>query len=209
MFLGNFTLAIIPVLNVDGYMYTFSGDRMWRKNRQPNDGSDCMGTDLNRNWGYQWNGAGDPCDDAYPGTAPWTGPEVIAVKKFLENTRQLVSFWDLHSYGGLWMSPWAYTCDSKPKDYSTMEAEMANAAKAIQAVNGNQYSYGDVCDTIYQAYGSTVDYAYGTLNVVHSYASETVGSDFVVPSSDIVPLCSEIWAGMRATLTMIAQGQKR
>jgi len=191
--LGNFTIAIIPVLNVDGYMWTFdsNGDRLWRKNRQPNDGSDCVGTDLNRNWGFQWAPGDDPCDEAYPGTSPWTGPEVVNARNFLTNSSngKIVSFWDFHSYGGLWMSPWGYTCDSKPNDYSLMMTEMTASAQAIQAVNGNQYSYGDICDTIYQAYGSTVDYAYGTGNVIHSYASETYGDSFVLPSTDIVPLC--------------------
>ena len=27
---------------------------MWRKNRAPNQGSSCVGTDLNRNFGYYW-----------------------------------------------------------------------------------------------------------------------------------------------------------
>jgi hypothetical protein len=44
---------IIPVLNPDGYEWTWheEGDRLWRKNRTPNEGSPaCPGTDLNRNW---------------------------------------------------------------------------------------------------------------------------------------------------------------
>ena len=31
-------------------------DRLWRKNRRPNKGSECIGTDLNRNWQFQWGG---------------------------------------------------------------------------------------------------------------------------------------------------------
>jgi hypothetical protein len=27
---------------------------MWRKNRSPSPGSSCLGTDLNRNFGYKW-----------------------------------------------------------------------------------------------------------------------------------------------------------
>lgn len=29
---------------------------MWRKNRSPNAGSECVGTDLNRNYDWMWNG---------------------------------------------------------------------------------------------------------------------------------------------------------
>ena len=31
-------------------------DRLWRKNLQPNNGTICIGTDPNRNFGYLWNG---------------------------------------------------------------------------------------------------------------------------------------------------------
>ena len=39
---------IQPVLNPDGYAYTWSGSRMWRKNRHINQNSNCVGVDLNR-----------------------------------------------------------------------------------------------------------------------------------------------------------------
>ena len=29
---------------------------MWRQNREPNRGSECVGTDLNRNYQYMWGG---------------------------------------------------------------------------------------------------------------------------------------------------------
>lgn len=34
---------IIPVVNPDGYSYTWETDRMWRKNRSPTPGSSCFG----------------------------------------------------------------------------------------------------------------------------------------------------------------------
>src|SRR5437867_5784979 len=43
----------VPVVNPDGYAYTESSDRYWRKNRRDN-GDGTFGVDLNRNWGYQW-----------------------------------------------------------------------------------------------------------------------------------------------------------
>lgn len=39
---------IQPLLNPDGYAYTWTGSRMWRKNRVNNQGSNCIGVDLNR-----------------------------------------------------------------------------------------------------------------------------------------------------------------
>ena len=47
---------IIPSLNPDGAEFDVAGGSyaLWRKNRQPNAGSSAVGTDLNRNWSWQW-----------------------------------------------------------------------------------------------------------------------------------------------------------
>jgi carboxypeptidase A len=45
--LDTFEFSIIPVLNLDGFVYTHEKNRMWRKNRQPNRYF-CVGTDPNR-----------------------------------------------------------------------------------------------------------------------------------------------------------------
>ena len=39
---------MFPVLNVDGFVYTHTNSRMWRKTRRPNANSNCIGTDPNR-----------------------------------------------------------------------------------------------------------------------------------------------------------------
>ena len=38
-----FEWTIIPIVNADGYVYTWTDDRMWRKNRRQNEGSPCYG----------------------------------------------------------------------------------------------------------------------------------------------------------------------
>ena len=73
---------IVPMVNVDGYAFTFTGgvvskkvwnaciqylvlltiqeERLWRKTRSPGcnleAGDLCHGVDANRNWGYKWGG---------------------------------------------------------------------------------------------------------------------------------------------------------
>ena len=46
---------IVFAVNPDGAEYDLTGTpyRAWRKNRQPNAGTTAIGTDLNRNYGYQ------------------------------------------------------------------------------------------------------------------------------------------------------------
>ena len=57
-YLENFNWYFIPSANPDGYAYTFSHDRLWRKTRSPQGvkGHNCTGVDLNRNWGFHWGG---------------------------------------------------------------------------------------------------------------------------------------------------------
>src|SRR5687768_12102164 len=45
-FVESTELWVVPVVNPDGYQYTWAGDRYWRKNRRSK-----HGVDLNRNWG--------------------------------------------------------------------------------------------------------------------------------------------------------------
>lgn len=45
---------IFPVVNPDGLAYTQNYNRVWRANRKPIENSTCVGTDLNRNFGFRW-----------------------------------------------------------------------------------------------------------------------------------------------------------
>jgi carboxypeptidase A4 len=84
----NLDFYIVPVVNPDGYEYTHSGMRLWRKNRKDPQLGRCAGTDLNRNFGYKWGGAGsskDRCQEIYAGSAPFSEPETQAIRDFVTN----------------------------------------------------------------------------------------------------------------------------
>ncbi|KAJ3321724.1 hypothetical protein HDV06_003873, partial [Boothiomyces sp. JEL0866] len=103
---NTFTFHFIPVLNVDGYKYTRdpNGDRMNRKNREPNSGSDCVGTDPNRNFDYAWSQPGasnDPCADDFYGPSAASSKEVQAITAYLKSLNNVVSYIDFHSYSQL------------------------------------------------------------------------------------------------------------
>ncbi|GAB3987341.1 hypothetical protein GCM10029978_105750 [Actinoallomurus acanthiterrae] len=81
-------LWFIPVVNVDGYDYTFTpGNRFWRKNLRDNDGDGKItsndGVDPNRNFPYKWGydnegSSAAPADETYRGGGPASEPETKA-----------------------------------------------------------------------------------------------------------------------------------
>nr|USU81839.1 M14 metal carboxypeptidase 8 [Antheraea pernyi] len=79
----NIDWYFLPVVNPDGYEYTHTVDRLWRKNRKPGySNKSCTGTDLNRNFGYRWGGKGasnSPCSEIYRGSKAFSEPETEAL----------------------------------------------------------------------------------------------------------------------------------
>jgi murein tripeptide amidase MpaA len=187
---------IVPVANPDGYAYTWSVDRLWRKNRRDLEGSSCFGVDLNRNWGHGWGldsgSSGQPCIDTYRGPAPFSEPETAALRDFIRARPQVRYQHDMHSYGQLLLAPWGYT-NALPPGHSTFQALGAALAQAIQAVHGKVYAHGPAYTTIYPASGVSSDWAWGAANA-YSFGFELRGQPggFILPPDQIVPNAEEI-----------------
>ena len=105
--LENVILYIAPTVNIDGYQYAWSTDRMWRKNRRPNAGGS-FGVDLNRNYpNPDFCGVGassNPTSNTYCGTGALSEPETAASAAFiqyLQANENLVAFFDQHTSGPL------------------------------------------------------------------------------------------------------------
>jgi extracellular matrix protein 14 len=65
---NNIDWIFIPTLNVDGYVYTWEKDRLWRKNRQPTNLAFCQGIDLDRAYDFHFDNspqsAANPCSES-------------------------------------------------------------------------------------------------------------------------------------------------
>ena len=99
---NEFTFLVQPMINPDGYVYTWTNDRMWRKTRKPNEDSPCVGTDLNRNYDSNWGGQGAsplPCSETYRGPTVFSGEESAAQRDYLKDYASgLELFLTFHSY---------------------------------------------------------------------------------------------------------------
>ena len=118
---------VLPVANPDGYEYSHTNDRMWRKNRGTsktllNIISNCKGVDLNRNFAYNWGedlhvldahvGTPLPCLETYIGDKAFSEAESQAIKNFvLLNRRKIVAYLSYHSFGQKMLYPWSHTKD--------------------------------------------------------------------------------------------------
>ncbi|KZS03319.1 carboxypeptidase B [Daphnia magna] len=200
---------ITPVSNPDGYDYTWTTDRLWRKNRVPNGGI-CYGTDPNRNFdaGFAGPGASDNgCSDTYHGPFAFSTEEASAMRDaILANSGRVVAAISIHSYSQLWMSPYGYQ-SVLPADYAEMYRVMTISVNALTATYGTQFQYGNIADTIYPASGGSVDWTYDAENVVYSYALELRDTGlygFELPPRLILPTATETFNGLKAMAQEIA-----
>ncbi len=116
---------VMPVENPDGYQYSFTTDRYWRKNRRPNDNGS-YGVDPNRNypafWGVDDVGSSNyEYAETYRGTSPGSEPETQAVMAFHAAHPPVVSL-SYHSYTGLVLYPWGFRAGELAPDLPRFQA---------------------------------------------------------------------------------------
>lgn len=131
----NLDWYIAPLVNPDGYEYSHTTDRLWRKNRSKQ--GQCIGTDLNRNFGYRWGGKGsskNPCTETYGGSSAFSEPESQAIRNFIlssgANFKAYISF---HSYGQYILYPWGYD-RVVPPDYKDLQSVGQKAAQVNDTI---------------------------------------------------------------------------
>jgi carboxypeptidase T len=184
--------------NPDGGEYDHSGTAYysWRKNRQPNQGTEFIGTDLNRNWEYQWNTTGassDPSDIFYQGPAPFSAPETDAIRTFVESrvisdVQQIKLHIDFHTYGELVMWPYGYTFDPLPADMTADDhATFVTMGNKMAALNGYTPQQSSA---LYEHGGIIIDWMYAVHNIFaftfELYPVDASGGGFY-PGDEIIP----------------------
>ncbi|CAG7719516.1 unnamed protein product [Allacma fusca] len=208
--LDNLDIYILPIVNPDGYEYSRTTDRLWRKTRSILANTTCRGVDANRNFGYKWSGEGNTinkCSLTHQGAAPFTEPEAQAVRDFILGSNvNWQGFITLHSYSQLWMTPWGYTKDL-PSNYQEMMRVANKSVAALKAVHGTTYEAGSAANILYESEGTSRDWAKGVPNITYVYTIElrdTGRYGFVLPPAQILPTGQETWAGIRVLAAEIA-----
>lgn len=192
------------VTNPDGYQYTHTSNRMWRKTRKPNPGSSCVGVDPNRNWDAGFGGpgaSGDPCSETYYGPSAHSESEVKSIVDFVQSHGNLKAFVSIHSYSQMLLYPYGYT-NTPVKDQAELDNLAKKAITDLASLYRTRYKYGSIIDTIYQASGGTIDWTYNQ-GIKYSYTFELRDTGlygFLLPAKQIIPTAQETWLALMAIM---------
>jgi hypothetical protein len=174
--LGQNEIWFIPIMNPDGYDYTFTSSddtvqtvRLWRKNLRDVNGDGVIdpqhdGVDTNRNWPEKWNwdlegASNNPASETYHGTGPASEPEVQASRKLHQRLRPRFLI-DYHSFAKLILYPEGWQVETEATDAPLMKALAGDDDKpAVPGfdpdVSAELYTTnGDVTGDAYNSWGT-------------------------------------------------------
>ncbi len=190
--LNNTELYFVPCINPDGYLYNEqtnpSGGGLWRKNRRDN-GDGTFGVDLNRNYSYQWGGAGtstNTSSDVYLGTTPFSEVETQAMKWFCEQHDFKMAL-NSHTHGNLLLYPFGYATGQISPDDATF------VAMSEVMVEQNGYT-NQISAALYAASGDSDDWMYAETSTHNEILAMTpeVGNGFWPSANTITSMCQNM-----------------
>ncbi|XP_012527601.1 zinc carboxypeptidase [Monomorium pharaonis] len=200
---------IFPSFNPDGYVYTHTTNRLWRKTRKPY-GFGCYGSDPNRNWGYKWNTGGSsnfPCSDTFAGTGPFSDIETKSMSEYISSiSDKFYAYLTFHSYSQLLLIPYGHT-RARLDNYNELYDIGLKSITALQKRYGTKYTVGNIAETIYVASGGSMDWVKGTYGTPITYTYElrdTGRYGFLLPPNQIIPTGEET---MDSLITMFKQAK--
>lgn len=195
--LDHAVIRIVPIVNPDGYVYSWDVNRLWRKNRRDN-GDGTMGVDLNRNWGFQWGldgSSGRGQDETYRGTAPFSEPETQVLRDYILNEPRGVAHVDVHSFSQLILYPWGYTADPAPEPDFSFFVEMSDEmSEVIESAHGQFYTPQAGID-LYITSGTIKDWSYSAGLFAWTFELRPINGGaggFILPPEQILPTVREV-----------------
>ncbi|KAI1098541.1 hypothetical protein F4804DRAFT_121131 [Jackrogersella minutella] len=223
--LENVDIVFVPVLNPDGYEYTWEVDRLWRKSRQRTKMQYCPGFDLDHAFGYRWDTTqhqSEPCSESYGGDKPFQAVEAAQLADWARNETDqgvnFVAYLDLHSYSQQVLYPYTYSCVARPPNIENLQEVAMNLAKHMRLSNGEVYTTTSACEgavaskdsadlapnseriRVEAGGGSAIDYIFHEIGARYSYQiklRDTGSYGFLLPSEYIIPTGEELFQAMK------------
>lgn len=195
---GGYDWYIVPHANPDGYVYSYTTNRMWRKTRRPY--GICFGADPNRNWGFDWNSVGsssNPCTDTFAGASAFSEIETRSLSDYIKSLKgKLGLYISFHAYSQLLLYPYGST-SNLPENNADYKRVFDATVTALKKRHGTHYTGGNIYDAIYPASGSSIDWAFAKDIAPMSFcyelrpSSDSHSIGFALPASQIIPTGEE------------------
>ncbi|CAH1634681.1 unnamed protein product [Spodoptera littoralis] len=213
--LDDFDWILMPIVNPDGYEFSFSKKRLWRKTRSTDTNPKsyrCPGVDGNRNFDFAWGATGtssNPCSEIYRGNKAFSEVEIRAVRDIFQTYFNRMSMYiSMHSFGSMILYPWGHNSSVSKYSFNLHLASsaMIKAIKNASLPNFPAYVNGNSVQTIfYTAGGAADDYAHN-LGIPYSYTFELPGLSGGMEGFELDPMyieqvCTETWLGIVAGIT--------
>ncbi|XP_063585937.1 carboxypeptidase A2-like [Penaeus indicus] len=206
-FLRRVTVVVAPMANPDGYEFSHTTDRMWRKNRREIPDSECKGVDLNRNWAKAWGSSGsssDPCSNTFRGNESFSEPETKALRDLALTWIDKISLYlSVHSYGNFILHPWSHSVNPSSKE--RVLKKVAKRMRKHMKRNGYpDFKGGQTGDLLYQASGTSEDYIHDA-GITYAYTIELPHYSFILDPENILPVAKAVWKTLVCTIGIIAK----
>jgi len=207
-FIDNTEIWVIPIVNVDGFVYDYPSQRSYRSNRQPF--QSWIGCDPNRDyngycagtaasaWGTLSSGSRSthfPDDLTFMGGHGEWAYEISAMSRFFKS-HDFVADITLHSYSELVL--WSFSDGVITPDNSTLVSLGQRVAAQMSCLGGGTYTPGQTT-ILYPVAGGSIDWMYGWSHWVGghpclSYVFE-LGTDFYQPLNQVDAIERECFDG--------------
>lgn len=169
---------VVPILNPDGYVYSFDKDRLWRKSRQQLAEGVCVGIDLNRNFGFGWNESVpryEPCHSNYAGDREVSAPETQSLTQFIlenRNSSHIDTYISLNGHSER---------NTFPYDDNNLREYDGQLLRYNPTTQGEYYRFSEGADQQHflvdnpSLSGSSVDWAYAVAGIPNTVTIDLRG----------------------------------
>ncbi|XP_051858668.1 zinc carboxypeptidase A 1-like [Drosophila albomicans] len=195
----NYNWYVIPHANPDGFVYSHTTHRLWRKTRTPY--GSCYGADPNRNWDFHWNEVGassSACSDTYAGPEAFSEIETYSLSQYIASIKDKIQLYiSLHSYSQYLLYPYGHT-KSLPDNVKDFQQVFKAAVSAVSKRYNTKYTGGCIYDVFNGIAGASVDWVYGTQDVRMAFcyelrpSSTSHATGFRLPAAQIIPASEEL-----------------
>lgn len=197
-FVDTAEIWVVPQQNPDGIEYDIASGQYegWRKTRKPNEGSNEVGTDPNRNYDFKWGCCGgssdDPAADDYRGANPLDQPETKQIAEWVDSrvvggAQQIKAHIDFHTFSELVLWPYGYTTDDTAEGMTEEEAARFKDIGTRMA-DTNGYTPEQASD-LYVTDGSIDDWMWGKhkiLSFTFEMYPSSGGMDGFYPPDEVI-----------------------